>query len=710
MFKNSKWISISYYENRDDSSNDLSEKSILVRKEFDVSSKIKSAVAHVCALGLGVYTLNGKNVTDEVLCTPYTAYDKRLIYQSYDITEKIVSGKNVFGVHIGNGFYNENATIWNNSTCTWKDVPKMIARIDISYENGKSESILSDSSWKCHFGPCVYNRPRQGEIYDMRLAQTGFDTADFDDSKWGRCMIAKAPGGILEPMDMPPIRVIRTLKPKVLDNGIYDFGENVSGWVRIKATGKSGQKMIIKYDEALNDNGDLLGYIDCFNKRERVILSHEEHVIFSGKENEEYAPSFCYHGFRYVKLTDAPENIEVIAEVVHTDLKTTASFICEDEMLNRIHEACVRSTLNNYHGVPTDCPHREQNGWTGDALLSAHQALKNFDMYKSYRKWLLDFKDAQRPSGQIPGIVPASNWGYNWGSGPAWDSAMILIPLYMYEATGKTEIIKEMWQNIELYMDYMYSMSENYIVDYGLGDWLPPEETEMCPAIITDTAYYYAHAVACEKMAALIGEDTAKWAELSAKVRNAWRENFLDMEEHYKKQTYFACAIYQGLLNDDEIPVYAEKLAELVKENGYHIDCGILGTKYIFDALSQNGYVDVVYKMVTVPTMPSYAWWINSGLTTLAESWSMNCSLNHHMFSEVDNWMYKYLCGFDFENGEVVIKPYAVDFVSKVKVEWNDVSIERNGNEFKIVTGRNVKLVLADETKILYPGEHLCKV
>jgi len=690
MFKHAKWISNSLTAQKKGAIENVHDASILLRKEFDVLPEVTKAIVNVCAVGLGVYTLNGAKVTDEVLCTPFTKYDKRLIYQTYDITDKIVCGKNVFAAHIGNGFYNDNALTWNNSTGSWNDNPKLIARIDVTYVDGSCDTIFSDSSWLTDYGPCAYNHARQGEIYDMNLVQHGYDTPEFDASAWGRAVVVKAPGGILVPMDMPPIRIIRTLKPVSFENGVYDFGENISGWVRIKATGRPSQKMHMKYEEWILENGDFSGHIDIFNRQDNLKLSHEEYVIFSGRENEEYAPSFCYHGFRYVKVENAPGNLEIVAEVVHTDLETIGTFKCSDEMLNKIHKATVQATLSNYHGIPTDCPHREQNGWTGDSLISAHQALKNFDMHKAYRKWLFDFKDVQRPNGQIPCIIPTAGWGYNWGCGPAWDSALVLIPLYMYHACGDVGILEDMWENIELYMDFIYSMSEDYIVDFGLGDWCPPPDTDVCPTVITDTAYYYADALACKEIAELLGKASDKWDELAGNIRSAWRNKFLDCKEHFNKQTYFACALYQGMLGDDEIPVYAKKLAELVINNGYHIDCGILGTKYIFDALSANGYADVIYKMITVPTMPSYAYWINNGMTALTESWELRNSQNHHMFSEVDNWLYKYVGGIDLKDGKVIIEPRVIEGIDETEVTWRDVTVKRSGKSFNVTTGRNV--------------------
>jgi len=258
-----------------------------------------------------------------------------------------------------------------------------------------------------------------------------------------------------------------------------------------------------------------------------------------------------------------------------------------------------------------------------------------------------DFKDMQRPNGQLPGVIPSADWGFDFGSGPAWDSALFIIPWNVYKFTGDISLIKRMWQNMLTYMDYMSRQADDYICDYGLADWCSPIDKPQLPAVVTDTAYYYHNAILMSKMSDLMGEPSDKWMELSQKIRKAWREKFLNNEEYSSFQTFYACAIYQGLLNEDEIPVFAQKLAKLVIDNGNHIDCGILGTKYIFTALAENGYMDLIYKMITNPTCPSYAYWINKGYKTLCESWDIHDSCNHHMFGEVDNWFYKYLGGID---------------------------------------------------------------
>lgn len=689
MFDNAKWIMLD---------KKMSEESILFRKEFILDATVKKAELNICALGLGVTTINQHRITDNLFTTPFTRYDYRIIAQKYDVTPFLKIGKNAIGLHIGNGFYNNNMSIWSDSTQSWRDVPKLIVRLEITFTNNTSKTICSDTTWKATKGPCIYNMMRQGEIFDASKTQNGFDFPGFDDSDWTFAKIAKEPGGKIEFSDIPPIQICETIKPVSFIDGIYDFGKNISGRVKINLSGNKGQKVSIQYDEGLNSDGTLKNDINKFARRDECKLCHKD-IYICGGEKEVYAPEFVYHGFRYVKVENAPKDFDIVAEFIHTNVKTIGHFECDNEMLNKIHDASVRSTLSNLWGIPTDCPHREQNGWTGDAHLSAEQSLMNFDMFSFYKKWLNDFKDVQRKSGQLPSIIPTSSWGYNIGSGPAWDSALILIPWYVYQNTGRLELISQMWDNMELYMKYIERMSEDGIVDFGLGDWCSPKETFRCPTAVTDTAYFYFDSCIMGKCSDLLGKDSSVWFEKAEKIKRAWREHFLNDKSLEKYQTFYATAIYQGLLSKEEIPIFAKNLSALVEKNDYHIDCGILGTKYIFSALSENGYINTVYKMVTNPTMPGYAYWINQGMTTLCESWDMHDSLNHHMFSEVDNWLYKYVGGISVDEGNILITPMPVDGIDYVKVSFNDCTVERKKN--------HVTVTLSKETKVKQNGTEL---
>lgn len=705
MFTNSKWITSSFYPTMFPACFDGADVSAYFRRTFEVAEMPESALLSICVLGLGECTINGLAVTENVLTTPYTCYDKRVIYQTYDVTDLIKNGENVIGVHAGNGFYNNNMTTWNDYMSPWRDRPKMVAALKLQYASGKEEVIRTDDAWKTFPGPCLYNHMRQGEKFDAGKVQVGFDRIGFLAEGWENAVYTQGPGGILSCETTVPIKVKQVIKPVAVIGNIYDFGVNISGWAKIKVSGEAGKKITLTYGEGLKEDNSFTEASSAFARVENKPLQASCEFICSGRKEEEYRPTFCYFGFRYVKVENAPEEFEIEAQFVHSDLEVVGIFSSSDEMLNKIHEASVRSTLSNFVGIPTDCPHREQNGWTGDALFSCDQTLMNFEMVTAYAKWLRDFKDVQRPNGQLPGIIPSAGWGYNWGAGPAWDSSLILIPYTMYKHTGEVAIIKELWPVMTRYMSYMESRAVDDIADFGLGDWCASVK-DVCPTAVTDTAYYYADSVAMAKMAEAIGEDSIHWKQNADRVKAAWRNAFWEKERYTGYQTFYACAIYQGLLEKEEIPGAAAKLANLVINNNYLLEGGTLAIKYLFVALSENGYADVLYKMVTNPEYPSYAYWINHGMTTLCESWEMGSSLNHHMYSEVDNWFYRYVGGIRFYDEGLTIDPVYLEDVEEVKVCHRGIEVHRVGRKVSVNLDMPAKIPSSEGYRQVMPGEY----
>ncbi len=708
MFHHANWIS----------SGDTSESAPapFFRKKFYIEKGLKSAEMAVCGLGMGMYYLNGAAVTGDVLLTPITKYDSRVLFNRYTVTGHLQKGENVFGAVLGNGLYHCKYSTWNFDKAPWRDVPKMLFCLTLTFQDGTVEKICSDTTWKTHPSPTLWNEPLGGEEYDAAAEQPGWNDVGFDDSAWRPTKIAKAPGGILIPMELPPIRITKRLTGQKVSDTVWDFGENLSGWVKIRVRGQKGASIKLEFSEIYRDGEIDPSHLCIYTKD----IPHGDSYHLKGGGIEEWAPMFQYHGFRWCR-TEIKGEVEILslcAEVLHTDLPLHGDFSCSDDMLNQIHAATGRTTLGNFHGLPTDCPHREQNGWTGDACVSAEQCLMNYEMVSAYQKWMNDFKDVQRPSGQLPGIVPTGGWGYNWGSGPAWDSALILIPYYVYRYTGTLSLIAQMWENMNRYMDYIDSMATDYLCCFGLGDWCPPPKTKVCPTELTDTAYYYVMAKTMSECAALMKEEEAgeRYRALAEHIRQAFRRRFwLGMSELFEtNQTAVACAIYQGLLNADEIPGAAARLASLVRENDYHIDCGMLGTKYIFSALSENGYADVAYRMVVNPTMPSYAYWINNGLTTLGERWNLDvpASRFHHMFSEVDLWFYRHLAGIQpLESGfaKVKIEPCFVEGIHWVKARHKGISVMWDETALHIVTPVPALVMLNGSAFELPAGTHTLK-
>ncbi len=485
---------------------------------------------------------------------------------------------------------------------------------------------------------------------------------------------------------MPPNRVIETIVPVKLTEPkpgvfVFDLGQNIAGWAQLKVSGPAGTRVTLRYGERIGPDGMLeRKTIDPYVKQGPF---QTDAYILKGRGDEVWEPRFTYHGFRWVEVTGWPgkptlENLR--GRVVHTAFAPAGSFQCSNELANKIQECTLWSYRGNFVGYPTDCPHREKNGWTGDAHLAAEQAMYNFANVAAYENWLESLKDEQRASGELPGIVPTSGWGYEWGNGPAWDSAYALIHWYLYQYRGDTRVLAEHYDRLKRYVDYLTRRSKNSIVDIGLGDWVPAK-TET-PVAVTSTAYYYVDAVIVSNIARLLGkpDDVKKYAALAEKIRAAFQKTFCkpDGSVANNSQTALSCALYQGLAAPGQRDRIAQRLAADVEAKGGHLDTGILGAKYLFRALADRGRVDVAWRIATQTTPPSYGDWIRRGATTLWEDWEDGSSRNHIMFGDISAWFYQTLAGIKLDPlrpgfKHIFIRPQPVGDLKWVRAEHDSI-------------------------------------
>lgn len=722
MFHKAGWITSPFYPDMFPDNADSIVRSVYLRKEFAVEKDVRSAVLTVCALGLGIGYLNGKKVTDNVLTTPYTVYDKRVLYNTYDVTSLMAAGANCMAFELGNGFYNDNMESWKDRMAPWRDVPKLLASLHIVYSDGSEAYVDSDRSFRTCPGPILFNHMRQGEMYDARCEQEGFALAGFFDGEWMYAKRVNPPGGVMEPARIPPIRVMQEYHPIRCAHGIYDFGVNISGWAKIRVKGERGTQITLTFDERLSEDGTKLYCDRTFASEEEkkqwrgsnaivqiedLPFAHKDIYILKGGSTEEWTPSFCYHGFRYVKVVGAPEDFEITAQFVHTDLEPVGSFVCDDEMLNTLHEMSIRSTLSNNVGIPTDCPHREQNGWPGDAMLASRQAFLNFDMFDFYHSWLRNYKDVQRPSGQLPSLIPTASWGFNWGPCPLTDGSIVRIPYYAWLSTGKTDMIEALWENMARYFDYVDSIAEDHLVEYGLSpDWSCSDLLVPCPLSACDTAVTHSNLMVMAKVTRIIGRDERPWLARAEKYKAAWRREFLNKKELWDSQTFLAIAVYYGMLEGEENQAAADRIAELIHRQEDHFNTGIMGVCAMFTVLSEYGHIDTVYRATVNETYPSYAYWVRCGLTTLAEDWDMSQSQNHQMFSEVDHWLYRYVGGIRHTDDGLVIAPLPLKDVSYVKVTHKGISVERKGSEVTVTLPQSARILIGNTDTVAPAGTH----
>jgi alpha-L-rhamnosidase len=625
-------------------------------------------------------------VGDHVLDPAFTDYQRTVLYEIYDAKEFLREGQNALGVMLGNGWYNmASRGVWSFDRAPWRNDPALRLMLRITYQDGSVLNVDTDSTWKCSPGPIIFNSIRQGEFYDARLEQSGWASPEFDDNDWFPVRQVTGAMGRFRSQTMQPIRIINKLIPENIirttaNTWVCDFGQNIAGFAEISLNATRGKRIELKYGEKLQTDGT----VDQQNIKGLVAQDpfQTDQYITKGEEVETWHPRFVYHGFRYIEVSGFPgllteENIR--ACVVHTDVDKKGDFKCSSDLLNQIQQNTEWSFVNNYHGYPTDCPHREKNGWTGDAQLASEMALFNYHVESAYDKWINDIVDAQLESGMIPSIVPTGGWGYHWGNGPAWDFALFILPWNMYLYSDDRQVLRKYFPAIKKYLNFLSGTTEDLVIRWGLGDWVPAK-TITPPELIT-TAYFYKQALLAGKMAEILGyeEDKLHFLHLAEKVRESFQSNFVLNETPWVgngSQTSLGCALYFALLDSADAVMTLQKLIKNISEDDMNLDFGVLGSKFVPNALAENENIEVAYNMINTTEYPGWGNWVDRGATTLWEDWNGQSSLNHVFFGDVSAWFYKYLAGIQPDESQpgfkhFFISPYFPDDLEWVKAHVN---------------------------------------
>lgn len=635
------------------------------RKTFSANKKVKSARAYIAVGGLYELYLNGKKTCTDQLNPMYTRFDRRTLYVTHDVTREIQEGSNAIGILLGNGWYNHQSTaVWYFHRAPWRARPVFCMDLRITYEDGSIETIASGADWKTSTGALIFNSIYTAEHYDARLEQPGWNTVDFDDTKWKSVALRAAPSQNIVAQVMQPIRNVEEIKPaafrKINDTTfLYDLGRNISGVSRIRVEGTQGTVLHLKHGERLSKT---TGRIDMSNidlhyrPTDTTDPFQTDIFILAGKGVESFQPRFNYKGFQYIEVTSS-KPVTLTAEsltgyFMHSDVPVAGTVHSSNEMLNRLWSATNNSYLSNLFGYPTDCPQREKNGWTGDAHIAVETGLYNFDGITIYEKWLADHRDEQQPNGVLPAIIPTSGWGYQWANGPDWTSTIAIIPWNVYLFYGDDKLLKDNYENIKLYVDHIAGLSPSGLTSWGLGDWVPVKSVS--PVELTSSIYYFVDTDILAKAAKLLGktEEALKYSGLADKIKTAINDKYLNKATGMYGtglQTELCAPLHWGIVPNELKSLVAAHLAKRVAADHYHLDTGILGAKAILNALSENGYPDVAYTIAAQETYPSWGWWMKNGATTLYENWNIDAaadiSLNHIMFGEIGAWMYKGLGG-----------------------------------------------------------------
>ncbi|MDD4031951.1 MAG: family 78 glycoside hydrolase catalytic domain [Bacteroidales bacterium] len=722
---NGDWIS--------DSHNISEKRAPYFRKEFNASQPVVSARVYISAAGLYELSINGEKIGDHMLDPMYTRFDRRNLYVSYDVTQAISHGKNTLGVILGNGWYNHQPTAaWSFDQATWRDRPKFCMDLRIVYQGGEEEIISTDTSWKTFSGSIVSNNIYTGEQIDARLEQTGWDKPGFNDSQWNASIVVSAPSQNIVSQQMPPIRIAEEIPAqsvRKIDEKTYlfDFGRNMAGVTRLTVSGTSGTTFRIQHGERLDARGflDMSNINGLYNPTGDADPFQTDIYILSGSGMESFSPRFNYKGFRYALVTaDRPVTLNernLTACYMHSDVQKIGTIESSNPTLNKIAQATDNSYLSNLFGYPTDCPQREKNGWTGDAHIAIETGLYNFDGITIYEKWMADHRDEQQPNGVLPAIIPTSGWGYHWANGTDWTSTIAIIPWNIYLFYGDSRLLEQTYDNIKRYVNYIDRHYPSGLTDWGLGDWIPVKSN--ANKELTSSVYYYADVTILAKAAALFNktEDEKKYLALAEKIRDAINAKFYNASEGIYAsglQTELSVPLYWGVVEEENKEKVAEQLAKRVEADMFHLDTGLLGSKTLLNALSENGYSNIAYRVASQETYPSWGWWIVNGATSLYENWLVDSykdlSMNHIMFGEIGAWYYKGIGGIfpdeknpGFKN--ILLKPHFVEglewFKSTHKAPGGEIvsSWKREGNkilyDITIPANTTALLTLEDDFK-----------
>jgi len=661
------------------------------RKEFQAKDDIVSARAYIAVAGLYELHINGENVGDERLKPAFTRYDKRVLYHTIDVTKFLNTNENVIGVLLGNGWYNHQSTaVWDFHKAPWRARPKFKMELHLNYEDGSAEVIPTSVKWKTSFGPITFNSIYTGEHMDHRLLQNAWDSPGFDDTEWKDAIMVEPPTINVVAEVMPPIRNVEAIPARKISKlnektFVFDFGRIISGVSEIKVKGEQGTVIHLKHGEQLAENGhvDLTALEVHYRPVDDTDPFQTDIFILSGEGEESFMPSFNYKGFQYVEVTSSkPISLtkeSLTAYFMHSDVEQVGYIESSDTLINKIWQAANSSYLSNLFGYPTDCPQREKNGWTGDAHTAIELGLFNFNGIKIYEKWMADHRDEQRDNGVLPAIIPTAGWGYHWANGPDWTSTIALIPWNIYLFYGDTRILEENYENIKLYVDHLQEISPDYLTDWGLGDWVPIQSKS--DVELTSSIFYYTDALILSKIARILNknDDSEVYLALASKIKDAINNKFLDKEKAIYAsgfQTELSVPLYWGVVPENMKAKVAASLAQTIEDNGTQLDVGILGSKAILNALSENGYANLAYQLASNKKYPSWGWWIANGATTLFENWDINAnrdlSLNHIMFGEISAWYFKALGGINIDEStpgfkNILLKPNFVTGLEEFK-------------------------------------------
>lgn len=653
--------------------NKHAEPAFLLRKCFVLKKEPASARVYSTAAGIYELYINGSPVTEDLFSPGWTSYQKRMQYQTYDVTALLCRGDNGVGIVLGDGWYRSGM---GNAQRNFRygDRRAVLFQMHIRYTDGSEEIIVSDESWKAATGPIRYSTILHGETYDARMEQEGWSNPNYDDRNWSSTETCQLPLDVLVAQENDPTRVTETLKPIsafITPSGdhVIDMGQNMVGRIRMTLDVPSGTRIVLSHAEVLDKDGNI--YFDNLRSAKQRV-----EYIAKGESGESYAPHFTFMGFRYVKVEGYPVGTEglpldaFVGEVIHTDMEPTGSFECSDDRVNQLQRNIQWGQRGNFLDLPTDCPQRDERlGWTGDAQVFVGTALFNYQGGPFFTKWLHDLRAEQMPDGGVPMVVPDIEGS---GVSAGWGDAAVICPWTVYQYYGDTRLLAEQYGSMKKWIEYIRSQGHNeFLWDTGFhcGDWLALDAKQgsyigATPLPLIATAYYAYSTRIVRDTAEVLGyhEEAREYAELHRNILHAFRHEFVTGSGivAHSTQTAYVLALAFELLEEWMRPRVAKDLHDMIVENDYHLTTGFIGTPYLCKVLSDHGYHRTAIKLLLQESYPGWLYSVAQGATTIWEHWdgikpdgtfwsdNMN-SFNHYAYGAIGDWLYRKVAGLDMD-------------------------------------------------------------
>ncbi len=643
----------------------------ILRTEFRISKEIKTATASITARGLYEAQLNGEKIGDAYFTPGWTSYNKRLQYQTYDVSKQLKQGLNTIGAQLGEGWYS-SPLAWNDNI--YGDKSALLLQVNVVYADGTSEVFGTDENWKSSSGSIQYSEVYNGEFQDSRLNKENWSQSGNNEGIWLPVnvedfgfdnLIATYNEPIREHESFKPIEVIKTPE----GDTVLDFGQNLVGFVRVRASGKPGDTLKLDHAEILTRENNF--YTDNLRAAKQ-----QNTYVLNGSKNQVFEPTFSWQGFRYVRLHGFngeinPDDFTAIA--LYSDMSKTGSFSTSNALLNQLQHNIEWGQKGNFLDVPTDCPQRDERlGWTGDAQVFASTAAFNMQVDNFFTKWMKDVAADQLDNGSVPYVIPQVLRDGDSGSA-GWADVATIVPWELYTHYGDRDILLDQYESMKAWVAYMQSQSTNYLWNKGnhFGDWLfyrPDDDTDG-RAAITDkyliAQCFFAHSTQLlANTAQVLGnnKDYQKYTTLLKNIKEAFLKEYVTPSGRLVSGSQTA---YVLALNFDMLPIElrsqaADRLASNIRGYNYHLTTGFLGTPYLCKVLTRFGYHDLAYTLLMQKSYPSWLYPVTVGATTIWERWdgrkpdgtfqtpTMN-SFNHYAYGAIGDWMYTELAGIQTE-------------------------------------------------------------